>query len=104
MGVPLQAKKMLFLAVLYGGWFGASVSKAFLSGGWGAVSNLWEGWRSLQAWALILYSAIGPGCLADVLQQIGQRTVSAAQANVILCAEPIFTAVLAQAFLGEVTS
>merc|ERR1719171_3380999 len=98
--VPLQAAKSLLLAALYGCWCAASATSAFLTGGWTAVSSLWEGWRSLLAWSLLVYSAIGPGFLADILQQKGQSAVSASEANIILCAEPIFTLVLAQIFLG----
>ena len=102
--LPLQALKTLLLAGLYGGWCGASAVTAYASGGMEAVGSLWTGWRSLSAWGLLLFSAIGPGALADVLQQLGQSKVSAAEANVILCAEPIFTAVCARILLGELTS
>mmetsp|Transcript_40487 Transcript_40487/g.59477 ORF Transcript_40487/g.59477 Transcript_40487/m.59477 type:complete len:154 (-) Transcript_40487:537-998(-) len=53
---------------------------------------------------LLLFSAIGPGALADLLQQKGQKEVSATEANVLLSAEPVFTAVCARVLLGETTS
>lgn len=102
--VSLQAVKTAMLAVLYGGWFAAAAAVAFASGGADAVAALWPGWRSTTAWLLLFYSALAPGAVADVLQQVGQKAVSAAEANVILCAEPVFTAVCARIFLGEVTS
>jgi drug/metabolite transporter (DMT)-like permease len=94
--IELQAAKTFFLAVLYTGWFVA----AFIQ----SETCLWEGWTSLVAWALLFYSALGPGTLADVMQQKGQGTVTAAEANVILSMEPVFTAIMGRLFLGEVTS
>ncbi len=38
--------------------------------------------KSAAAWALVLYSALGPGALATYLQTKGQASVSAAQAQV----------------------
>jgi drug/metabolite transporter (DMT)-like permease len=94
--IELQAAKTFFLAVLYTGWFVA----AFIQ----SETCLWVGWTSLFTWALLFYSALGPGTLADVMQQKGQVTVTAAEANVILSMEPVFTAILGRLFLGEVTS
>lgn len=94
--IEMQAAKTFFLAVLYTGWFAA----AFIQ----SETCLWEGWTSLVAWALLFYSALGPGTLADVMQQKGQGTVTAAEANVILSMEPVFTAIMGRLFLGEVTS
>ena len=64
----------------------------------------WLGWQNLTAWALLLYSALGPGTVADVLQQQGQKEVSASEANVILSLEPVFAALCAQVLMGETTS
>jgi drug/metabolite transporter (DMT)-like permease len=94
--IELQAAKTFFLAVLYTGWFAAAYIQS--------ETCLWEGWTSLVAWALLFYSALGPGTLADVMQQKGQGTVTAAEANVILSMEPVFTAIMGRLFLGEVTS
>jgi drug/metabolite transporter (DMT)-like permease len=94
--IEMQAVKTFFLAVLYTGWFVA----AFIN----SEACLWEGVTSVFAWALLFYSALGPGTLGDVLQQKGQGKVTAAEANVILSMEPVFTAVLGRLFLGEVTS
>jgi drug/metabolite transporter (DMT)-like permease len=94
--IEMQAAKTFFLAVLYTGWLVA----AFIQ----SETCLWQGWTSLAAWALLFYSALGPGTLADVMQQKGQGTVTAAEANVILSMEPVFTAIMGRLFLGEVTS
>eukprot|EP00614_Pseudopedinella_elastica_P003529 CAMPEP_0172598710 /NCGR_PEP_ID=MMETSP1068-20121228/18777_1 /TAXON_ID=35684 /ORGANISM="Pseudopedinella elastica, Strain CCMP716" /LENGTH=407 /DNA_ID=CAMNT_0013398683 /DNA_START=137 /DNA_END=1361 /DNA_ORIENTATION=- len=103
--IPLQALKTTALAALYTGWAGASAAAAYAGGGgWGAVGALWPGWASGAAWLLLLASAVGPGALADILQQIGQTAVGASEANVILCAEPLFTAFTARIFLGELTT
>lgn len=102
--VSLQAVKTVALAMMYTSWLIFSAISCFNSGGWDAVAGLWLGWQNLTAWALLLYSAVGPGALADVLQQNGQKQVSASEANVILCSEPIFTAILAFLIAGETTS
>jgi drug/metabolite transporter (DMT)-like permease len=53
----------------------------------------------------LLYSAMGPGVVADVIQTQGQSKVSSAsEANVILSMEPVFAAVCAFFILGEVTT
>ena len=102
--VSLQAVKTVALAIMYTSWLAFSAITCFNTGGWEAVAGLWFGWQNLAAWALLLYSAIGPGALADVLQQNGQKEVSASEANVILCSEPIFTAILAFLIAGETTT
>lgn len=102
--VSLQAVKTVALAIMYTSWLAFSAITCFNTGGWEAVAGLWLGWQNLAAWALLLYSAIGPGALADVLQQNGQKEVSASEANVILCSEPIFTAILAFLIAGETTT
>ena len=63
------------------------------------------GWVThILAWIALLYSALGPGTMADVLQQVGQKDVSAAEANVILSMEPVFSAICAYLLLGEITT
>jgi len=105
--IPLQAGKTAILAILYSGWALAAAFAAFAGGaatsnaagaaasgaaaGWAAVGNLWPGWRSGSAWALLAFSAVGPGAVADLLQQVGQTAVGAAEANVILTSESLFT-------------
>jgi len=100
--IPLQSVKTTLLAVLYSVWFASSAIKTWMEGA--SIVNLWLGWKNLAAWGMLLYSGFGPGALADVLQQKGQKEVSASEANVILSSEPIFTAICARLVLGEITS
>jgi len=101
--IPLQSIKTTLLATLYSVWFGFSALQLALTEG-ATISALWPGWKNMTAWALLLYSAVGPGAIADVLQQQGQKEVSASEANVILSSEPVFTAICARLILGEITS
>jgi drug/metabolite transporter (DMT)-like permease len=94
--VRLQGVKTFILAILYSIWYiGASIQSEVL---------LWPGWTNAYAWLLLFYSAVGPGAFADIIQQMGQATVSASEANVILSLEPVFTAILALFLLGEATT
>jgi drug/metabolite transporter (DMT)-like permease len=94
--INLQAIKSIIVAVLDSVWFGFSLWKnPATSFGW--VTHL-------AAWAALFYSALGPGTVADVLQQKGLKDVSASEANVILSMEPVFAALCAWLLLGEVTS
>ena len=94
--VKLQAGKTAILGALYSTWWLISTT---VTG-----ENLWLGWRNPVAWALLLYSALGPGTLADVLQSQGQKSVSATEANILLSLEPVFTALCAFLVLGETTT
>jgi drug/metabolite transporter (DMT)-like permease len=94
-----QAVKVAIIAALYCVW--AAVDGARLVAAGGALVGLWPGWRSMLAWGVLAYSAIVPGALADVLQARGQAKVGAAEAQVLLGAEPLWTAVLGMALLGE---
>ena len=67
----------------------------------GGISPLWMGAASIISWAIIAYSAIGPGAVADVMQSRAQERVKASQANVILSAEPLMAALLGVLILGE---
>ena len=67
----------------------------------GGISPLWMGAASIISWAIIAYSAIGPGAVADVMQSRAQEKVKASQANVILSAEPLMAALLGVLILGE---
>lgn len=91
--VRMQAAKTVILAGLYSIWF---VTAQFQSN-----YSLWQGWDDWISWALIFYSALGPGTLADIIQQKGQAIVWAAEANVILSLEPVFSVILGLMLLGE---
>jgi drug/metabolite transporter (DMT)-like permease len=96
--IELQGAKTFLMAILYSIWFIISAIRSDVVGG------LWLGWTNPVAWAIIFYSAIGPGTFADIVQQKGQASVSAAEANVILSMEPVFTAILGLLFMGEATT
>jgi len=67
--------------------------------------SLWKGWKSDPiAWLILFYSALGPCTLADVFQQKAQSSVPAAESNVILSMEPVFTTLLGFVLLGETPS
>jgi drug/metabolite transporter (DMT)-like permease len=112
--VPLHALADTFRACLYTMWLTSEVyfrfrrdddHKTTATALWRTAQGLWPGWRQNPvAWAVLVFSAIGPGALASVLMQKGQKELSAAEATVILCGEPVFTAICAYIFMGEVTS
>jgi len=91
--VFLQGTKNAFMAVLYAVWWFLDVYPHF------SMANLH--WAALL---LIVYTAFGPGALADVLQQTAQKVVPATESNLILCTSSVFTALLARLMLGEETS
>jgi len=95
--VDLQAAKTALMVGMYGAWAYADWA---LRGG--PVVALWPGWADPRAWALLAFSGVFPGALADVWMQRGAAGVSASAANVLLSAEPLFAAVLARVLLGEV--
>ncbi|CAB9529133.1 EamA-like transporter family [Seminavis robusta] len=96
--LSLQAIKTLLVAVMYTCWW---VAKTCFNppSPHDTATMLW--WNSGLAWFWLAISAIGPGAVADVLQQRGQKHVSAAEANIILSSEPIFTAICGFVLLGE---
>ena len=95
--VTLQAVKNLILSCLYTLWF---LVETIVTG-----ERQWVGWTSSGvAWIVLLYSALGPGTIADVLQQKAQSSVMATVANIIISSEPVFTAIFARILLGEATS
>ncbi len=100
--LDLQFTKTALLAGMYGAWFLSTAAATLKSGG--TLLSLWSGWQSLPVWILLVYSAAGPGAIADLLQQQGQKEVSASESNIILCLESIFAAFVAFFLLGEVSS
>ncbi|KAL7498187.1 hypothetical protein ACHAWT_006081 [Skeletonema menzelii] len=100
--LDLQFTKTAFLAGMYGLWFLSEALSTLNSGG--TLLQLWSGFQSIPAWILLAYSAVGPGAIADLLQQQGQKEVTASESNIILCTESIFAAVCAFTLLGEVSS
>jgi drug/metabolite transporter (DMT)-like permease len=124
--IELQAAKTFLLALLYSGWLSASmmimsvapssdneqlqpqqevgIVEGMIDVIGADLTKQWPGWTSLAAWGLIFYSAIGPGTIADVMQQKGQAVIHASESNIVLSMEPVFTALLGQAILGEATT
>ncbi len=98
-GQGLQIWKNAFLGVMYGAWALSDVY-AYSSGAIGA-SIPWADWQNWKVWALIAFSAIIPGCVADLTQAKGQETVSASESSVILAGEPLFAALFSAICLGE---
>lgn len=91
--------KNTFMAIFYSLW-------AIISWWWFVPtgSSLWEGWMDPISWLILFYSAFSSGALSDVLQQKAQAVVPAAESNVILSLEPVFSAILGLCLLGEVPS
>ena len=94
--IYLQGIKNFYLPFYYSAWFLIATLRT--------GENLWPGWDNLMAWVVLGYSAVGPGTVADVLQQKGQKVVAATQSTLILSMEPIFTAILGRVILAEETS
>lgn len=95
--IQLQATKTFLMAFLYSAW---CATDYLLSE---PPVAPWVGWTNLLAWALLFYSALGPGMCADILQQKGQASTSATVSNIILSLEPAFAAVFGRVLLGERT-
>ena len=94
-----QAVKAVLLACLYCVWAAFDGARIVAAGG--ALTALWPGWRSRLAWAVLLYSAVVPGAAADVLQARGQAKVAASEAQVLLGAQPLWTALFGAVLLNE---
>jgi drug/metabolite transporter (DMT)-like permease len=90
----------VILAFLYCLWFGADFARWWAAPA-GVVAAPWAGWANPVAWAVLLFTAVVPGYLADVCQAKGQESVSASESQVLLAGEPLFAAVFGAALLGE---
>ena len=111
--VSLQSATCAIRALMYVAWYfvaglirhmTATVSAGGMHGLGETLQSMWLGWRDLRAWGLLLFSAVGSGALAGVLQQKGQATLSASEANIILSSEPIWAGLCAWLLLGELLS
>lgn len=95
--LSLQGCKTFILTVLYTVW----CLTARLSTGQLQWPSWWHKDNTI-AWAILFYSAAGPGTLAILLQHSAQANgVSATAANVILSLEPVFTALCGRLWLAE---
>lgn len=98
-----QFAKNTVLAFLYTGWMLGSLVSGYINGNTNfGTTDLWIGCKTdLIAWIILFYSALGPCTLADIFQQKAQASVPAAEANVILSLEPVFTTLFGFLLLGE---
>lgn len=94
-----QAVKTVVLAFLYLAWVATDAFGAMSKGL--AMVSLWPGWQSTLAWGVLAYSAIVPGAIADVAQGRGQSKLGATESQVLLSAEPLWTATISMLILGE---
>lgn len=94
-----QAVKTMVLAVLYLLWASTDAFGALSKGL--ALRTLWPGCASALAWGVLLYSAVVPGAIADVAQGRGQSKLGATESQVLLSAEPLWTATISMLILGE---
>jgi len=101
-----QFVKNIVLAALYTLWMLASLAyRQYNLNEAESGESLWIGWnKDPIAWIILFYSALGPCTLADVFQQKAQSSVPAAESNVILSLEPVFTTLLGLLLLGEIPS
>lgn len=97
--VFLQGSKNTIMALLYSLWLVGSI----LANSEDSIVPQWAK-SSWTAWLVIAYTAFGPGCMADLLQQKAQEIVPPTQSNLILCSSSVFTAILGRILLGEETS
>jgi drug/metabolite transporter (DMT)-like permease len=70
--INLQAVKTFVVTVLNSLWLAVSVWQNPAASSWGWVT-------SSTAWLALFYSALAPGMVADILQQKGQKDVSASE-------------------------
>lgn len=89
-----QFVKNIMLASMYTIWMVLSLTVS-------SEGNLWEGSTDVTSWLILFYSALGPSAIADIIQQKAQSNIPAAESNVILSLEPVFTALLGLLLLGE---
>ncbi|GAQ81397.1 hypothetical protein KFL_000790220 [Klebsormidium nitens] len=98
--LALTAAKMVVgvgLGLLWMGWdWGSSLALG------GPPQPSWEGWDSPLLWGVILYSSLFPGALASLIMAVGQRTVPAAEAQIVYSTTPLFNALLSFFLLHEV--
>jgi drug/metabolite transporter (DMT)-like permease len=94
-----QAWKTVVLSVLYLGWAAFDLVAHVLDPS--KFASPWAGWQNPVAWAILIFTAVVPGYLADVCQAKGQESVDAAESQVLLAGEPLFAAVMGAVLLGE---
>jgi len=58
-------------------------------------------WPDFNGWLVVLYIALGPSCLSQILFMRGVELIGPARAGVFINLVPIFAAILAVSILGE---
>jgi len=99
--------KNVFMAILYTLWTVASYYYTTTRGTADSDDDgfyMWRGWKDPVSLSILFYTALSSGAISDILQQKGQADVSAAESNVILTLEPVFSAILGLLLLAEVPS
>lgn len=103
--VSLTAVKKTTLALASITWFATTTLSHSAAAGLPSLDSQLEALgvagKSVGFWALVAYSALGPGAGATYLQTKGQAIVPATQAQVIYSLTPIWGAVMAQLVLGD---
>ena len=101
----MQGVKCSLMLLMYTAWAASdAITAASTTGAHGLqelASVMWPGAASSAAWAVLIYSGAVPGALADVAQARGQARVGPAEAQILLASEPLWTALLGAAALGE---
>ncbi|MBW7470911.1 DMT family transporter [Marinobacter sp. F4218] len=69
----------------------------WLSGGFAGLETL-----GIQQWLMVAYIGVVPTCIGYVSFFSGMRTTPATLSSIIVTLEPLFVALLAWAFLGEI--
>lgn len=97
-----QFVKNIFMAILYSLW---TIGSYYWSSSTNSpTTSLWEGWKDPISLSILFYTALSSGAISDIVQQKAQAIVPAAESNVILSLEPVFSAVLGLLLLAEIPS
>jgi drug/metabolite transporter (DMT)-like permease len=68
------------------------------------IAEIWRGefvWPTATGYALLLYAALGPAFIAQLLYMRGVQLIGPGRAGVFVNLVPVFGALLAVALLGE---
>ncbi|GGM18793.1 DMT family transporter [Deinococcus aerophilus] len=85
--LPFTLAQLLVVTVL--AWF------------WAALAGGQLGWPPAAAWGPLLYLGVVATALTTLLQTVGQRTVSAAEASLIYALEPVTATLFSFLLIGE---
>lgn len=77
------------------------VAVTLLAWGWAALSAPGQLWPPTPAWGPLLYLGVAATAVTTLLQTVGQRAVSAAEASLIYTLEPVAAALFSFLLIGE---